>query len=244
MHIKSNFLKDFTEQGFATVPDLANDTEIEALLAALEEAQEETQGETHRETGARRNQSGVYAMRNLLEIKAVHDWAKSEKVHCVLAPILGDTFFPVRGILFDKTPGANWKVGWHQDLSIAVQQRIEVAGFGPWSEKAGLLHVQPPCTVLEQMLTIRLHLDECGEANGPLRVVPGSHHDGKLATDAIIEKRHSNGQVICTCPSGGALLMRPLLLHASSPATSPAHRRVVHIEFAAHELPGGLQWIV
>lgn len=222
------------EQGFAIVPGLADDSEVEVLLTAIGKAQDEV--------GARHGRDGVYAMRNLLDVTAVRQWTQSEKLRRVLAPLLGNRYFPVRGILFDKTPGANWKVGWHQDLSIAVKNRVDVEGFGPWSEKAGLLHVQPPREVLEGMLTVRLHLDACDETNGPLRVVPGSHRDGKLLTDTINEKRRLNGQIICTCPRGGALLMRPLLLHASSPATSPHHRRVVHIEFAAQDLPGGLEW--
>jgi hypothetical protein len=37
--------------------------------------------------------------------------------------------------------------------------------------------------------------------------------------------------------------MRPLLLHASSPAADPRHRRVIHLEFAAEPLPGGLEWL-
>ena len=36
--------------------------------------------------------------------------------------------------------------------------------------------------------------------------------------------------------------MRPLLVHASSPATVPSRRRVVHLEFAAAELPSPLEW--
>jgi ectoine hydroxylase-related dioxygenase (phytanoyl-CoA dioxygenase family) len=117
-----------------------------------------------------------------------------------------------------------------------------MANFGPWSEKAGVLHVQPPRDVLEQMLTVRLHLDDCDAENGPLRVLPGSHRCGKMTPDEINRFRQQTEPVICTCPRGGALLMRPLLLHASSPATSPHHRRVVHIEFAAHALPHGLEW--
>jgi hypothetical protein len=37
-------------------------------------------------------------------------------------------------------------------------------------------------------------------------------------------------------------LMRPLLLHSSVSAAEPANRRVIHIEFAAAELPDGVQW--
>jgi hypothetical protein len=230
MFMKTQIIED----GFALVPDLATASEADNLLAAIEAAQGEP--------GARHGSDGVYAMRNLLQVEVVREWTQRVRVQQLLGPILGDKYFPVRGILFDKTPGSNWKVGWHQDLSIAVQKRVDVPAFGPWSEKAGVTHVQPPREVLETMLTVRLHLDECGENNGPLRVVPASHLDGKLAPEAIQEMRRQNGQVICTLPRGGALLMRPLLLHASSPATSPHHRRIVHIEFASQSLPGGLEW--
>src|SRR5262245_7189469 len=88
---------------------------------------------------------------------------------CFVEPILGPGAFVVRGLFFDKTPRANWKVSWHQDLTIAVRVRIEAPGFGPWSLKAGVVHVQPPAEILERMATVRLHLDDCSESNGPLR---------------------------------------------------------------------------
>ncbi len=223
------------QRGFVLVPDLASEGEgqVQTLLAALEAARD-----SH---GARKAGSGVYAIRNVLRIEAVCDFAHSDAVQSVLAPISED-FVATRGILFDKTPGANWKVGWHQDLSIAVRHKIEVPEFGPWSQKAGIWHVQPPREVLETMLTLRLHLDVCDESNGPLRVLPGSHTMGKMAPHEVKAFRQKTEPEICICPRGGALLMRPLLLHASSPATAPHHRRVLHIEFAGQALPGGLQW--
>lgn len=228
------FAAEILSRGFAIVPDLASASEVETLLAALEAA--------HDSAGARKAGGGVYAMRNVLQIDAVRDFAQSQAVRSVLAPILGDEFLAVRGILFDKTPGANWKVGWHQDLSIAVREKVDAPGFGPWSQKAGVAHVQPPREVLEAMLTLRLHLDACDESNGPLRVLPDSHTQGKMAPHEIAAFRQKTEPEICVCPRGGALLMRPLLLHASSPATSPHHRRVLHIEFAALPLPHGLEW--
>ena len=72
----------------------------------------------------------------------------------------------MRGLYFDKLPEANWKVPWHQDLSIAVRARLDVEGFGPWTEKAGVLHAQAPAAVLERMLAVRVHLDDCGRENG------------------------------------------------------------------------------
>jgi ectoine hydroxylase-related dioxygenase (phytanoyl-CoA dioxygenase family) len=156
--------------------------------------------------------------------------------------MLGTKARVVRGLLFDKTPDANWKVAWHQDLSIAVRQRIEVPGFGPWSNKAGVTHVQPPVAVLENMITVRLHLDDCGPENGPLRVLPGSHSAGVLAPASIGQWTRDVAPVDCHVAAGGAVVMRPLLLHASSTANCPGHRRVVHLEFASGPLPGGLEW--
>ena len=92
---------------------------------------------------------------------------------------------PVRGIYFDKRPETNWLVAWHQDLTLALKERVEVPGFGPWSLKEGVPHVQPPVGMLEQMLSVRLHLDDADATNGALRVLPGTHRLGRLNAEAI-----------------------------------------------------------
>ena len=228
------WLAHLDEHGFALVPDVVGEDEVRHLLAALGDADEAE--------GVRRRES-VYAIRNLLEaVPAVTVLARSPEVRALVEPVLGTDAFAVRGILFDKTPDANWKVAWHQDPTIAVRERREVEGFGPWSEKAGVVHVQPPATVLERMVTVRLHLDPCGPENGPVQVIPGSHRAGRLSADEVQRWRAARDAVPACVGAGGMLLMRPLLLHASSPSTAPAHRRVVHLEFAADALPGGLEW--
>jgi ectoine hydroxylase-related dioxygenase (phytanoyl-CoA dioxygenase family) len=224
------WLPGLLEDGFALVPDVVSRDRVDELLAALGAAAEGK--------GVRRREN-VYAIRNLLEaVPAVRELARSSAIRALVEPVLGAGAFAVRGILFDKTPDANWKVTWHQDLTIAVRERIDVDGFGPWSEKAGIIHVQPPAPVLERMVTVRLSLDPCGPEN----VIPGSHRHGRLSAEQVQRWRAEHGAVATCLAAGGALLMRPLLLHASSPSTSPAHRRVVHLEFAVDALPGGLEW--
>jgi ectoine hydroxylase-related dioxygenase (phytanoyl-CoA dioxygenase family) len=149
---------------------------------------------------------------------------------------------PVRAIYFDQSAEANWGVPWHQDLTIALRARVEVAGFGPWSTKEGIPHVQPPADLLAQMLTIRQHLDDTDESNGALQVLPGSHREGRLSNDRIREWRARRAEFLCSAAAGDALLMRPLLLHASGHSTSPRHRRVLHIEYAGFALPEALEW--
>ena len=125
-------------------------------------------------------------MRNLLaRVPKVREFAEFAIIRRLVEPILGPHAFPSRAILFDKTPGANWKVPWRQDLTIAVQNKADVDGFGPWTIKEGLHHVQPPTEILENMLAVRIHLDECSEDNGPVRVVPGSHSSSCPSTAPI-----------------------------------------------------------
>ncbi len=156
--------------------------------------------------------------------------------------VLGEPARVVRGIYLDKHKDANWKVAWHQDLTIAVKERKDVEGYGPWSMKAGIQHVQPPVRTLENMLAVRVHLDDADESNGALRVVPGSHLHGRLNAEEIQALRAKSEAVGCPMKRGDVMLLRPLLLHASSVATQPEHRRVLHFEYAAGELDEGLEW--
>lgn len=188
---------------------------------------------------------GLYGVRHLLrDVAAVGEIALARDMRRMVEPLLGSDAFVVRGLYFDKTPEANWHVGWHQDQTIAVEERMDVAGFGPWSQRDGVTHVRPPADVLGAMVIVRLHLDPCGEDNGPLRVLPGSHRGGYLDAPTICAMRETVDPVDCCVGRGGAVVMTPLTVHASSPATAPMHRRVVHLEFAADELPGGLRWRV
>lgn len=179
--------------------------------------------------------------RGMLRIPEVMHLAKSLLAD-VVRPYLPAPPIPVRGIYFDKRPETNWLVAWHQDLTLALKVRAEVPGWGPWSSKEGVPHVQPPIALLEPMLTVRLHLDDADEANGALRVLAGTHRLGRLAAESIAKCRETHAEVICAAQAGDALLMRPLLLHASSRSTSERRRRVLHIEYAGFDLPEPLEW--
>lgn len=180
--------------------------------------------------------------RGLLALPAVAKLARSRRVLELVRPHLPSEPFPVRAIYFDKSPGTRWLVPWHQDLSLALRARAKVPGFGPWSTKDGIPHVQPPVELLQQMLTVRLHLDAADESNGALRVLPGSHRLGRLSAERIQQLRSEQAEFLCRVSAGDAMLMRPLLLHASSRSTSAQHRRVLHIDYAAFTLPDELDW--
>jgi ectoine hydroxylase-related dioxygenase (phytanoyl-CoA dioxygenase family) len=220
------------DQGFAIVPNVQSSESVEATILEIESLISNNLDDQSR-----------HALRHLVRsVPAVNALVESAMVRALIDPVLGPKAFVARSLLFDKTPEANWKVAWHQDLTIAVREKIETTGYAAWSVKEGIVHVQPPVSVLEKMLTIRLHLDDCALENGPLQIIPGSHRAGRMNDQRISEWRMRVRPVACVVPRGGALLMRPLLLHASSAAVVPKHRRVVHLEFAAAPLPGGLEW--
>ena len=189
-----------------------------------------------------RRKRSVYGVRNLLEIcTAARALAMNPSVRRFATAVLGDNAFAVRAIYFDKVPDANWSLFWHQDNVIAVKERRDVSGFVAWSQKAGVWQVQPPAEVLAQMIAIRVHLDDCGPANGPLRVLPGSHRFGWL-DDQLDDWKRRVPEVVCTVGCGGIVAICPLTLHASPACDAVGHRRVIHIEYAAAELPAGLEW--
>lgn len=180
--------------------------------------------------------------RGLLALPAVAELARSARMLELIRPHVPTEPFPVRAIYFDKSPEKNWLVPWHQDLTLALRACAEAPGFGPWSVKDGIPHVQPPIELLQQMFTVRLHLDDADENNGALRVLPGSHRFGRLDAPQIQALRVEHAEFLCTASAGDALLMRPLLLHASSRSNCDRHRRILHIEYASFALPSGLEW--
>jgi hypothetical protein len=170
-----------------------------------------------------------------------------EDVTClpeVVVRLTGKRHRLVRAIAFDKTPAANWFVPWHQDRTIAVLHRADVAGFEHWSLKDGMVHVEAPAALLGDMVTLRVHLDDCVESNGPLEVLPGTHRSGKLARPEIARLVRAEGSRACLAERGDVLGMRPLLLHRSQRAAVPGRRRVLHLEFAATALPPPLRWSI
>jgi ectoine hydroxylase-related dioxygenase (phytanoyl-CoA dioxygenase family) len=182
-------------------------------------------------------------VRNLCaRIPEVAQYARSPEVLTLIANLLNAKPRLIRSILFTKSAESNWQILWHQDLAIAVRSRHEVAGYSGWSVKDGIRHVQPPVSVLEQMLTLRLHLDDTDEENGALEVSPGTHKLGRIPADQAADIARSRGTVVCRAKAGELLLMHPLLLHASKKALNDKPRRIIHLEYAACALSPPLEW--
>lgn len=233
--MNKNLCQEIHTLGFAKVLQIINDNQIEKLIKCLSELNDLQVVSNKKDS--------IYGVRNLLNLSPkIRELAESQEIKIVVEKILEDNAKPVRAIFFDKTPEANWKVPWHQDLTIAVKKKRETEGFTAWTSKAGIQHVQPPVFLLEKMLTMRIHLDDADETNGALKVFPTSHQKGRLSATNIQNLRINHQAEICCVKRGQAFLMRPLLVHSSSAGTNPKHRRVIHIEFSAETLPNGLEW--
>ena len=213
----------FDEDGFAVLPALLTDAELAGIGAAMTR---------HRGVGAR----------DLLEESWCVDLALRLLADTCLASAIPHGHVPVQCTSFEKSLERNWLVAMHQDVAIPVATRIDHPGLRGWSNKGGTWFVQPPVCVLEQLVAVRLHIDDCGIDDGPLTVVAGSHRAGRLDDAQAIALRDARGTIACPVPRGGAMLMRPLLLHASSKATGQSRRRVLHFLFGPPTLPCGLRW--
>jgi ectoine hydroxylase-related dioxygenase (phytanoyl-CoA dioxygenase family) len=223
------------QNGFVVLPKVVDASTLMDLTTALERPPV---------TDAVRLKGKIpFGIRNLLDVvPRTRQLAESDDLMSLARTALGPNAKLVRGLFLDKPPQANWKVAWHQDLTIAVAKRIEIEGFGPWTTKAAVTHVQPPIGVLEGMLALRVHLDDCDIWNGALKVMSGSHKRGRLSQGGISECIKTETPTVCEVPRGGVLLMKPLLLHSSSVSSRPFHRRVIHFEFSSGDLPEGLSW--
>ncbi|WP_084607391.1 phytanoyl-CoA dioxygenase family protein [Sphingomonas jaspsi] len=178
----------------------------------------------------------------LTDTPALDWWLRSSSLNSLVSERLGRPARPVRAILFDKTKSLNWVLAWHQDRTIAVAERHDVPGYGPWSIKAGTIHVEPPFALIERMVTARIHLDPVDRDNGPLLVAEGSHRLGKIA-EADIERVVSASAVQeCHAGQGDAWLYATAILHSSGPNRSGRRRRVLHVDFSGDELPNPLRW--
>jgi hypothetical protein len=182
-------------------------------------------------------------LRSGLDHEVVRTLACTPSIRALVEPILGRAAFAFRATLFDKNAAANWLVAWHQDRMVPVRERVAAAGFGPWSDKPkDGVFVQPSAAVLPTLLAVRVDLDGSNERNGGLRLLTGSHTVGILSRDRITALVAAGTVVVPDIPAGGALRLRPLLLHASQPSNGASHRRIVHIEFAPCELPAPVRF--
>lgn len=219
--------------GFAVVNEVFSESEVDAILRII--ADIDTTKPTFRKT------NDLFAIRQFLkEVPETLELIFNEQLTSLINSIFGLQYFVVKSIYFDKPEDSNWFVAYHQDLTISVDKKLELAGFGPWTAKHQQFAVQPPLSILEDNFTVRIHLDDTDEGNGALKVIPQSHLKGIYRPETIDWRVEA--ETTCSVQKGGIMFMKPLLLHASNRTNNHRKRRVIHIEFSRSTLPASLQW--
>lgn len=228
-----NHKNSIRENGFTVINNIFSEDEIEKISEVIQNI--DTSKETFRKS------EDLFAIRQFLkEVPDVKDLIFNENLKEIIKEIFGEKYFTVKSIYFDKPEKSNWYVAYHQDLTISVDKKVELENFGPWTTKQNQFAVQPPLEILENIFTIRIHLDDTDENNGALKVVPKSHSKGIYRPETIDWNVETEN--ICSVEKGGIMIMKPLLLHGSNRTTNGKKRRVIHIEFSDKELPKVLNW--
>ena len=226
-------LGDLEESGYVLLRGVLGSTEIETLSDRLTAALRDRS-----DPSVLRSRGRLYGSRNLMEtFPEVCDVPRHPSLKEFVVAVLGSKAGMVRALYFDKPPDRSWSLPWHRDRTIAVERNdIPTNQFRKPTVKAGIPHVEAPESLLEKMLTLRIHVDPMTPENGPLSVIPGSH---------LADQQRELPPLTLSAEAGDVLAMRPLLSHSSSVSQvgTMMHRRIIHLELAPYvELPDGFQW--
>lgn len=224
---------ELTELGFSVINNVYSDSEIESISGFINSL--DTSKPIFRKT------DDLFAIRQFIkEFPEIKSLLFNDNLKKVIEEIGGENCFVVKSIYFDKPEKSNWFVSYHQDLTISVDKKIDVENFGPWTVKQNQFAVQPTLDILENIFTIRIHLDDTDKNNGALKVIEKSHAKSIYRPETI--DWNNEKETICNVNSGGIMLMKPLILHGSNRTLNNKKRRVIHIEFSSKDLPKNLNW--
>ncbi|MET3026387.1 phytanoyl-CoA dioxygenase family protein [Flavobacterium sp. UW10123] len=228
--------KQIDSEGFSIINNVFTENEIENVISLIEnKAKNDSDNATFRKS------EDLFAIRQFhKEMPEILDFIFNENLKEIIESNFGKGYFITKSIYFDKPEKSNWFVPYHQDLTISVDQKIEIENFENWTVKQNQFAVQPPTEILENNFTIRIHIDKTTKDNGALKVINNSHSKGILRIENLDFEKEK--ETICEVEKGGIMIMKPLLFHASNKTTNNERRRVIHIEFSKQQLPNGLEW--
>lgn len=231
-----NHSKEINSEGFTIINNFYSDNEIEQIVSEIEKV-------THNsnDNSTFRKSDDLFAIRQFhKEIPETLSYIFNDKLKEIIRTNFGENYFITKSIYFDKPEKSNWFVAYHQDLTISVNKKVEIENFENWTIKQNQFAVQPPKEILENIFTIRIHIDKTTKDNGALKVLNTSHKKGICRIENI--EFENEIETICEVEKGGIMIMKPLLFHASNKTTNNERRRVIHIEFSNKILPSELEW--
>lgn len=140
--------------------------------------------------------------------------------------ILGPDLYCHQFKIILKQPFGSLSLPWHQD-------------YGPWHHHDGM--------PAPSALSLSIYLDEVNEFNGPITLVPGSHHNGlidyevkdvpgttpipSLPDETVRELVAHGGLLAPKGPPGSVLMFDCCVAHASGPNLSPYPRHLIYLSY-------------
>ena len=140
---------ELANNGFSIINNFYTAEEIDEILNCIE-TNEQT-GDSFMKT------RDLFAIRQL--INNIPD-LKKLLFNSNLLSLLGSDYFLTKAIYFDKPSESNWFVAYHQDLSVSVTEKVVLPHYTNWTYKKEQYGVQPPIHILEDTVTLRIHLDK------------------------------------------------------------------------------------
>lgn len=228
----NNIYQDLQDNGFSIIPDVFDSKEIQNIVEIIEKEKKEN-------PNFRKSQD-LFVIRTFIkEIPALQAIVLNNKIRNLLKHF-GENYQLVKSIYFDKPPKANWLVAWHQDLTISIKEKLEIQGFKNWLKKSTYFSVEPPQPYLDNIITLRIHLDNCTQENGALRVLANTHK--RIQKQKDLSTQVFDSVQTCEAKKGAILAMKPLIWHSSRRSENEAKRRIIHLEFSNLDLPENLDW--
>lgn len=228
----TSYISELNNNGYSIVPQLYSKEEIYNIAQCIANHPSSTNTEHHH----------VFAIRQFLKtIPELKPLLFTNKAKLLLNSYFKTNHHLSKAIYFNKPPQSNWFVSYHQDLSISVKEKVEIDQYTHWTKKHGQLGVIPPTPILDNVITLRIHLDKTTKDNGALKVIPQSHLHGVLRPETLTNKKEK--EVISEASPGDVMLMKPLTLHASDKTTNNTFRRIIHLEFSSLDLEHPLEWL-
>ena len=224
---------ELEENGYSVLSDLYSDAELVRISTCLQNAEENS---------SFLKTNNLFAIRQLFKnVPELGELLFNKKLSELISNLSQSEYFLTKAIYFDKPSESNWFVAYHQDLSISVDKKADLENYVNWTFKKSQNGVQPPIHILNDTITIRIHLDDTDKNNGALRVIPKSHLNGIVRSDS--KEWNIRNEFVCEVKKGGVMLMKPLTLHASNKTTNGKKRRVIHLEINKHQLAAPLKWL-
>lgn len=216
MHLTRDQLDTYRDKGYLLLPDVFSSREVEALDSALADSIV-----TGPEDAQLRNSDGgvrlIYGLH-----RSSRAYATAVRLRRLVVPVRqllgGDVYVHQSKVTLNTDRGdGGW--AWHQDLAF-------------WRRRD---HILGP-----DVLSAALYLDDVTHVNGPLFIVPGSHHHGLLETpdgvldrEAVVEVCRTNGIDVPIGAAGSVLFFHGQAVHGSSGNITPFDRRILYVTYNA-----------